>query len=75
MQLVEKILEQQKINEKYIEMININQPEFDHHTKQLIEFNKLDEEYQILQNENRQLKNKAKENIKTLYNFINQTIE
>jgi hypothetical protein len=75
MQLVEKILKQQNSNEKYIEMININKPQFDYHTKQLIEFHKLNEEYQILQDENRELKQKAKENIKTLYNFINQTTE
>jgi len=75
MQLVEKILKQQNSNEKYVEIININKSQFDYHTKQLIEFNKLNEEYQILQDENRQLKQKAKENIKTLYNFINQTTE
>jgi CHASE2 domain-containing sensor protein len=73
MHLIEKILEQQKINEKYIENINLNKREFNYHTKQLIEFNKLNEEYQILQDENRQLKNQAKENIKKLYNFINET--
>jgi hypothetical protein len=75
LQLVEKILEQQRTNEKYIKLRNLNQSQFDHHTKQFNEFTKLHEEYQILQEENRQLKNQAKENIKTLYNFVNQTTE
>ncbi|CAF0741560.1 unnamed protein product [Rotaria sordida] len=75
MQLVEKIIEQQKINEKYIETININKPQFNKHREQLTELNKLTEEYQILQDENRLLKHRAKENIQTLYNSINQVTE
>ncbi|CAF0956984.1 unnamed protein product [Rotaria magnacalcarata] len=74
-QLVEKIIEQQKTSEKYIEAININKSEFDSHREQLAEFNKLTEEYQIVQDENRSLKHKAKENIQILYNFINQLTE
>jgi hypothetical protein len=75
MQLVDKLLEQQKTNEKYMETINIDKPQFDNHAEQLAEFNKLTEEYQILQDENRLLKHQAKENIKTLYTFINQATE
>ena len=72
MQLIDKILEQQKVNEKYIEKISIDKPQFNSHNENLIEFNKLTEEYQQLQEENKLLKQKAKENIKILYNFINQ---
>ena len=75
MQLVEKILEQQKTNERYVEKQNIDKPQFHSHSKQLAEFNQLTEEYQILQDENRLLKHRAKENIKSLYNFINQDNE
>jgi hypothetical protein len=75
MQLIEKILEQQKINEEYIETITVDKPQFNHHTEQLIQFNQLTEDYQKLQEENRLLKQKAKENIKILYNFINQATE
>ncbi|CAF0740781.1 unnamed protein product [Rotaria sp. Silwood1] len=75
MQLVEKIIDQQKINEKYIETINIDQPQFDNHREQLAELNKLNEEYQLLQDENLLLKHKAKDNIQKLYNSINQVTE
>ncbi|CAF0896835.1 unnamed protein product [Adineta steineri] len=75
LQLVEKILEQQKENEKYVEEINLDKPQFDKHSEQLTEFNKLNEEYQLLQDENRLLKYKTKENINKLYTFINQTTE
>ena len=70
LQLIEKLLEQQKLNEKHLEFAN---PSFDLHAKQLQEFNELNDEYQFLQNENRQLKQMAKENIKTLYHFIDPT--
>jgi hypothetical protein len=75
MQLVEKIVEQQKTNEKSIEKLDIEKPHFDNHSEHLTEFTKLTEEYQMLQDQNRMLKHKAKENIKTLYTFINQATE
>lgn len=75
LQLIEKIYQQQKHNEKYIENNQMNKIQFNYHIKQLNEFNQLHDEYQQLQNENNQLKIQAKDNIKILYNFINQTIE
>jgi hypothetical protein len=75
LQLIEKLLEQEKVNEKWIQFINLPKPQFERHNKQLNQLNQLNEEYQLLQNENRRLKQNAKENIKTLYNFINQTTE
>jgi hypothetical protein len=76
LQLIDKLLEQEKISEKYLRLPNLPKPEFEHHhAKQFIELNQLNDEYQLLQNENRQLKQNAKENIKTLYNFINQITE
>lgn len=70
-QLIEKLFQQEKLNEKN----QMNKIQYDYHTKQLNEFNKLNEEYQRLQNENRQLKNQAKDNIAILHNFISQTTE
>ncbi|CAF2338885.1 unnamed protein product [Rotaria sp. Silwood2] len=75
MRLMQKIIVQQTLNEKNIETININKPQFDNHREQLAEFNKLTEEYQALQHENLLLKHKAKENIQKLYNSINQVTE
>lgn len=73
LQLIEKLLEQQKLNEKHLDFVHSTS--FELHAKQLQEFNELHEEYQFLQNENRQLKQMAKENIKTLYHFIEPSKE
>ena len=70
LQLIEKLLEQQKNNEKHLDLTN---PSFEPHAKHLQELNELNEEYQFLQNENRQLKQMAKENVKTLHHFIDPT--
>ena len=70
LQLIEKLLEQEKTAEKSIQFTHLPKPQFERHSKQLNELNQLNEEYQLLQNENRRLKHNAKENIKTLYNFI-----
>ncbi|UJR33370.1 hypothetical protein I4U23_020818 [Adineta vaga] len=75
LQLMEKFHEQQKQNENYIERFQIDKPKFNHHNEHLTELNKLIEEYQTLQEENRLLKHQAKENIRTLYTFISQTTE
>ncbi|CAF1383076.1 unnamed protein product [Adineta ricciae] len=75
LQLIEKLHEQHKQNERSIEIFSIDKPQFDHHNEQFTELNKLIDEYQILQDENRLLKSRAKENIKALYTVINQTVE
>ena len=75
MQLVEQIVDRQITNEKYIETINMNKAQFDNHTERIAELIKLTEECQILQDENRFLKYRAKENIQTLYSCINQVME
>ena len=75
MQLVEKIVEENQNNDKYIQAINADKPQFDHHTEHAEALNRLTEEYQQLQEENRLLKDRAKDNIKSLYTSISQTIE
>lgn len=67
LELADKIVEQQKFMEK----ANLNKPKFDNHNERLVELQKLTDEYQSLQDENRLLKNKIKANIQILNIFIN----
>lgn len=73
--LIEKLLIQQKQTNESIENRHLHRTTFDFHTKQVNEFQILNEEYQQLQQENQQLKQKTKENINHLYASINQRSE
>ena len=74
MQLVEKIVEENQYNDNYIQAINADKPLFDQHTEHVEALNRLKEEYQQLQEENRLLKDRAKDKVKSLYTSISQAM-
>jgi peptidoglycan hydrolase CwlO-like protein len=71
-QCVQKLIDQKNTSEAFLETAQANKPHFERYTEQLVEFEKLKEEYRCLQEENRSLKHQTKENIKRLYNCVSQ---
>ena len=71
-QHLNKLLEQQRQTEESLHRIQMRKPQFDHHAEQMAEFQQLNEEFENLYEENRLLKRQAKENVRTLYNFLNE---